>query len=132
MIVKSATIKLNDDGSFSFITSREEESFKRTISALTKKGTFKAELTLNLIYEESTQRQCNLFKMICRKISEASAMYDYNIVYSSILQYFGYNNIEDFPKDKFNDLLEISIMTAREAFGVEIKINPENHHVEIL
>lgn len=133
MEIKSFKVKIDDLGNYQFIDKKDEEAFIRTLSFLSKsKGIEKLELSLNTIEVNSTAKQQELFKILCRKISQASGQYSYEHVSNSFLSYFGYSEIENFPKEKYNELLELSIAMANEEFNLNISINQENNHIEIM
>ncbi len=132
MEIKSFKIKIDYDGSFQFLDERDRKAFVRTLSFLHQRKDVKVlELNIALIEEKSTVKQQNLFKLLCRKMNESST-YPYEVIYSSFLEYFGYDKIEDFPKERYNELLEYAIMMAQNQFGMQISISEDNNHIEIM
>lgn len=132
MEIKVFKINIKEDGTYSFLDKRDQQAFNRTLVFLNKQGINKIELCLNTIEEDSTDRQRKLFKVLCQKISQESGMYSYQNVALSFLSYFGFSSIDEFPKDKYNELLELSVAMANEIFNVNVRINPDNHHIEII
>lgn len=131
MDIKVFKIKINDDGTFRFIDEKDLVAFGRTLQFLKqRKGVDTLELSLSLIETKITERQKNLFKILCRKINEAS-QHSYQEVEIAFLSYFGYHDLESFPKDKFNELLIYAEALSNEVFGVGVKINYDNNHIEI-
>lgn len=131
MDIKVFKIKINEDGTFNFIDKKDQVAFGRTLQFLKqRKGVDTLELSLALIETKTTERQRNLFKVLCRKISEASHN-SYSDVELAFLSYFGYGDIDSFPKDKFNELLTYAEALSNEVFGVGVKINYDNNHIEI-
>ena len=133
MIIKSAVITFDEKGEFRFIDSKDEEAFKRTLSFLNRTKNIKeVELSISTIEDDSTEKQKELFKILCREISQASGQYSFENVQLAFLSYFGYSDINDFPKESFNELLDYSVALANEVFEIEVSINPKNNHIEIL
>jgi len=133
MEVKICKVFINDDGSFRFIDKRDEEAFNRTLLFLKKnKGVNKVELVINTIEEDSTDRQKKLFIVLCKKICQETTQYSFETVMNSFLSYFGFSSIHDVPKERFNELIEFSVSMSNELFNVEVRVNPDNHHIEIL
>lgn len=131
MDIKSFVIRINEDGSYTFVDKKDEEAFKRTLSFLNKNKNIKTlELSLKTTEENSTDKQINFFNLLCRKISLESGD-DYMYIKALLLNNSGFKLIEEVPKEEFQPIIDKTIFLAKEYFNIDISINPNNNHIEI-
>ena len=132
MEIKSFKVKIDDLGNYQFIDKKDEEAFKRTLSFLSKtKNIEKLELCIKSIEEDPTEKQFKFLRILFRKIAEESGE-DYSSIKQNIIQRLGYQDLDDVPKEKVNELIELSIYIAKEYFNLNVHINPNNNNIEFL
>lgn len=130
MEIKSLNIKINEDGKFSFIDLRQEESLYKLLKFLKNNKNID---TLNVRFytkeQTITDKQVKLFNILCSKIA-TEAGDDFDSIKIHLIQNSGFSNLE-LNNDQFQFLLENSIRIAKEFYNIDLSIDPETNHIEI-
>lgn len=124
--MKEFLIKTEYPGKLEFIDDKEGAVFELLLSHLKKQGVASVKLTISEIDKNITDKQKNLFKVLCSKVSNSSG-YTISEVEENLVNKYDRNktSINQLSKEEFSDFFIFAMGVCDEFFGIKITIGKD-------
>lgn len=116
-------IKTDYPGKLEFVDKNEEATFELLLSYIKNQGVDRVKLTISEIEKNITDKQKNLFKVLCSKVAQKTG-YTISEVEENLVK--GYDNnkksINQIGKDEFQDFFTFTMKFCEEFFDIRLTI----------